>query len=57
MQVCASKTTMVIYHFIKEDPIWPSMNQLMAATCAMGDIDEERDTVIYNSLMKSKMKK
>ena len=56
-QVSAGKNVMIFYPFIKENANWPSTNHVMAAISAIGDIDEERDTVMHNNIMDGKDKK
>ncbi len=50
-QVRVGKNVVVFYKFIKENPQWPSINQVMAAIYAMGDIDQKRDTGMHNNFM------
>ena len=47
---------MIFYPFIRENGNWPSMDQVMEAICAMGNIDREQDTVMHNGIMYGKTK-
>ena len=47
---------MIFYPFIRENGNWLSMDQVMEAICAMGNIEREQDTIMNNGIMDNKIK-